>query len=79
MIDEVNKLAKNQYQYDSANITPLTEYFLEQNKGITLETNDLFMKVLILIDCTVSMGETLGKTKNCVRAMINEAKDALKK
>lgn len=37
------------------------------------------MKVLILIDCTGSMGVTLQKTKNCVRAMINEARAELKK
>lgn len=37
------------------------------------------MKVLILIDCTGSMGATLLKTKNCVRAMIEEARAELKK
>ena len=37
------------------------------------------MKVLILIDCTGSMSDALHKTKNCVKAMIDEARAELKK
>jgi hypothetical protein len=48
------------------------------NKGITLETNDRFMKVLVLMDATSSMGLTLQKTKNCVSAMFEEARNALR-
>ena len=36
------------------------------------------MKVLVLMDATSSMGVTLQKTKNCVRAMFDEARNALK-
>jgi hypothetical protein len=36
------------------------------------------MKVLVLIDCTGSMGITLQKTKNCVGVMFEEARKALK-
>jgi hypothetical protein len=49
------------------------------NKGITLETDDQFMKVLVLMDATSSMGVTLQKTKNCVRAMFEEARNELRK
>ncbi len=48
------------------------------NKGITLENDDQFMKVLVLMDATSSMGVTLQKTKNCVSAMFEEARHALK-
>ena len=37
------------------------------------------MKVLVLIDCTGSMGMTLQKTKNCVDKMIQEVKHELVK
>jgi hypothetical protein len=36
------------------------------------------MKVLVLMDITSSMGITLQKTKNCVRAMFDEARNALR-
>ena len=36
------------------------------------------MKVLVLIDCTNSMGKTLEKTKNSLDAMFEEARKSLK-
>jgi hypothetical protein len=37
----------------------MNEYLLEMNKGITLEMDQHFMKVLVLMDTTCSMGVTL--------------------
>ncbi len=48
------------------------------NKGISFEIDFQVMKVLVLIDCTSSMGLTLQKTKNCVGVMFEEARKALK-
>ncbi len=37
----------------------MINHLLELNKGITLETDEKFMKVLVLIDATGSMSLTL--------------------
>ena len=55
--------------FDYIDQDKLNEYLLEMNKGINLERDDHFMKVLVLMDVTSSMGPTLQKTKNCVSAM----------
>lgn len=44
---------------EKVDLTQLNAYLLEMNKGITLESESQFMKVLVLIDCTSSMGITL--------------------
>jgi hypothetical protein len=42
-----------------AQLKIITGYLLEMNKGITFEIDFQVMKVLVLIDCTGSMGITL--------------------
>jgi len=63
---------------EKTELKQLTDYLLEMNKGVSFETESQVMKVLVLIDCTGSMGMTLQKTKNCVTQMFEEARKALR-
>ena len=69
-IDEEAKKEESSFgENEPIDLENLKEYLLCMNKGITLETDDQFMKVLVLMDMTSSMGITRQKTKNCVSAM----------
>jgi hypothetical protein len=56
----------------------LIDHLLDLNKGISFETDFQVIKVLVLIDCTGSMGKTLEKTKNAVESMFQGARQELK-
>ena len=72
------KQGEQQQREEDIDQEKLKEYLLGMNKGITLESDQQIMKVLVLMDITSSMGITLQKTKNCVRAMFDEARNALR-
>jgi hypothetical protein len=59
------------------NKNQLIEHLIESNRGPQLETEYKIIKVLVLLDCTGSMGEMLLKTRNSIDKMFNEAKKVL--
>ena len=78
IISQIKNTVGRKAKLSEAQLKIITGYLLEMNKGITFEIDFQVMKVLVLIDCTGSMGITLQKTKNCVGAMFEEARKALK-
>ena len=78
IISQIKNTVGRNAKLSEAQLKLITGYLLEMNKGITFEIDFQVMKVLVLIDCTGSMGITLQKTKNCVGAMFEEARKALK-
>jgi hypothetical protein len=71
--DLVSGVSKEPFVYQD-----LFDHFLDLNKGISFETKFQVIKVLVLMDCTGSMGKTLEKTKNAVESMFKDARQELK-
>lgn len=78
IISQIKKTVGRDEKLTEAQQKIISAYLLEMNKGVTFEVDFQVMKVLVLIDCTGSMGITLQKTKNCVGVMFEEARKALK-
>ena len=59
MIDSIKNTVGSKLKMNEIELKKLTRHLLEMNKGVSFESEFKVMKVLVLIDCTCSMGNTL--------------------